>query len=195
MSLLLQSDLSAANGSKAIAALSNDMDDTRKLLASVEGFISGSTEHLKGESFDTVRSHMQVYVDALNARIKVAENLISAIKSANSTMSNYMDGEPRLDTSELESVKHQWDNLKATASSYLSRYNNYNAEKERISREALYGLYTETERQAKLKEKKYNLLDKLDSTDSATYSKLQSSTEDISTFKGTVGGIKAIKVS
>jgi hypothetical protein len=158
MSLLLQSDLSSANKSKAITSLTNDIDDSKKLLASVENFISGSTEHLKGESFDAVRTHMQVYVDALNKRINCAENMIAAIKSANSTMTSFMDGESKLDTSETETVRNQMTAYNSAANSYLGRYNNYDSVVERISRESLYNLYNEALGNAKKKEKILKLL-------------------------------------
>jgi ElaB/YqjD/DUF883 family membrane-anchored ribosome-binding protein len=194
MSLLLQSDLQAANNSKAITSLTTDMEDTKKLLAAVENFISGSTSELKGEAYDTVRAHMQVYVEALNSRIKVAENLIAAIKSANGTMTSYMDGEPKLDTSQMETVKNQMNTFKNSADDLYVRYKYYNPEKERISKETIYSLYSEQLRLAKEKEKLYDLLDHLDSTDTATYNKLKAATDDVNTFKTSVGSISSIKV-
>jgi hypothetical protein len=194
MSLLLQSDLSSANKSKAITSLTNDIDDSKKLLASVENFISGSTEHLKGESFDAVRTHMQVYVDALNKRINCAENMIAAIKSANSTMTSFMDGESKLDTSETETVRNQMTAYNSAANSYLGRYNNYDSVVERISRESLYNLYNEALGNAKKKEKILKLLEQLDSKDAATLATLNSSTDDVSSFKTAVGSISSIKV-
>ncbi len=194
MSLLLQSDLSSANKSKAITCLTNDIDDTKKLLASVENFISGSTEQLKGASFDAVRAHMQVYVDALNKRINCAENMIAAIKSANSTMSSFMDGESKLDTSETETVRNQMKAYNSAANAYLGRYNNYDSMRERISRESLYGLYNESLGNAKRKEKILKLLEQLDSKDAATLATLNASTDDVASFKTAVGSISSIKV-
>ena len=154
MSLLLASDLSAANGSKSITALTNDMDDAKALIASVENFISSSPEVLKGESFDTVRSHMKAYVDALNKRVTCAENIISAMKSANSTMADYMEGEPKIDTSERESVKAQMDAYNSAAAGYRNRANNYDSLHERISKQKLESMAYDAEENAKKMEKK-----------------------------------------
>ena len=194
MSLLLASDLSAANSSKSITCLTNDMDDAKKLIASVENFISSSPEVLKGDSFDAVRSHMKLYVDALNKRVTVAENIISAMKSANSKMLTYMDGEPKLDTAERETVKGQMDAYNSAAANYRSRANNYDSLHERISREKLESMAYDAEQNAKKMEKKLKLIDNLDSTDSAAYSAFQSATDGINGFKNDVGGINTIKV-
>ena len=193
MSLLLAADLSAANGSKSITALTNDMDDAKALIASVENFISSSPEVLKGESFDTVRSHMKSYVDALNKRVTCAENIISAMKSANSTMADYMEGEPKIDTSERESVKAQMDAYNSAAAGYRNRANNYDSLHERISKQKLESMAYDAEENAKKMEKKLKLIDNLDPTDSATYGKFQSATEGINGFKNDVGSISAIK--
>ena len=193
MSLLLQADLSSANSSKSITCLTNDMDDAKKLIASVENFISSSPEVLKGESFDTVRAHMKLYVDALNKRVTCAENIISAMKSANNTMINYMEGESKIDTAERETVKGQMDAYRSAAAGYRNRASNYDSLHERISKAKLESMAYDAEEKAKEMEKKLRLIDNLDSTDSSTYGKFQSATDGINGFKNEVGNITAIK--
>lgn len=194
MTLLLKSDLSSANSSKAISTLRTDMDDTQKMISAIEDFISSSDSVLVGASFDTIRSHMQKYVDALNKRVKVDESLVNALIKANTTMINYMDGESKLDTSEREAYQSEAESYRSKASGYLDRINSYNSETETVSRNDLFTMYYEAVGEAKKREKIVKLLDELDATDSATYSSLNSTIDEVSSFSTEVGSISTIKV-
>lgn len=194
MSLLLQSDLSSANSSKAISLLTSDMEDSKKLSDSIEDFINSSTEVLKGASFDTVRSHMQKYVDALSKRVKTAESLINAIKAANDSMTSYMDGEPKLDSSELETLQSQVNSYRSKAQGYLSRIDNYDSEKETMSKNALYEAYYAARDEQRKREKIIKLINGLEAQDSATFATLSSVSDEISQFSNDVGGINSINV-
>ena len=194
MALLLQSDLSSANSSKMISLLTSDMEDSKKLIASLEDFSSSSTSVLVGASFDAVRSHLQGYIDALNTRVKVAESLISSLKAANDAMSDYMDGEAKLDSSELETLQNEANHYKSQAQSYFSRIDNYDSEKESMSKQALYDAYYGAREEQRRREKIIKLINDLEAQDSATFATLSSVTDEISQFSDSVGGISTIRI-
>ena len=93
MTLLKKSDLQSANSSGTfMSALISDQEDSQELINSIQDFISSSTDHLKGDAYDAVRAHLETYIPILQTRIKVANSIMEAIKAANNSMIDYMEG-------------------------------------------------------------------------------------------------------
>ncbi len=194
MTLLLKSDLGSANQSKLIKTLTNDIDDTDKLIGAIQSFIDSSTNVLIGESFNAVRSHMQVYIDLLSKRKSLAQDMIESIKVANDHMTNYMEDESRLNTSEKELVRNKMNSYYSSAEAYDYRYKHYDSSKERVTKTSLLNMYYDAVNNAKKQEKLLKLLENLDAEDASTHASLVSTEDDISSFKTNVGGISCIKI-
>ena len=66
MPVLNKSDLNMANSSGAyMNALISDQEDAQAMINAINEFVSSSTEYLKGEAYDAVRSHLQTYIPIL----------------------------------------------------------------------------------------------------------------------------------
>lgn len=192
MTLLKKSDLTSANnsGSKLISSLIADQDDSQAMINAIQEFISSSTEHLKGEAYDAVRTHLESYIPILQTRIKVANSIIDSIKSANNSMVDYMEDEDVLNTDDLDSLTSKYNSYMSTAREKLSKVNTYDnrADNQRALND--YEYYAGLARQVN---KKIQLLENLSSKDNAVYSSLSGIESEITAFKNAVGDINTIK--
>lgn len=191
MTLLKKSDLQSANSSGTfMSALISDQEDAQELINSIQDFISSSTDYLKGDAYDAVRAHLETYIPILQTRIKVANSIMEAIKAANNSMIDYMEGEDTLDTAELEGLRLQYNAYRGQAERSLASANAY------ITPEAKSQAMAEYERCSALARevnKKIQLLENLDSQDNAVYASLASIEAEITAFKNAVSDINAIK--
>ncbi len=191
MTLLKKSDLNQANNSSAmLSKLISDQEDAQELINSIQEFISSSSSQLKGEAYDAVRTHMETYIPILQTRIKVASSLVDAIKSANSTMIDYMEDESVLNTDDLDVLYNEYNNYKAAAQSSLNSYNFFIApeDKQKYKYE-----YERNAALAKKVNKKIQLLENLVAKDNATYSQLSSVESELTAYKNAISDINTIR--
>lgn len=196
MAILIKSDLEAASsdGSPAISALIADKEDAQQLKNSIESFISGSSSELKGDAYDRVRSHMSEYLNVLESRIKTADSVMEAIKSANKKLIAYMEDEDKLDSSELESYQNKAIIAQNTIDSLNRMINNYDPDKANVSKDYLYGQLSAQEANLAKYKKMVRLLEGLEGADSSAYGELSSSAEFVTSITTTVGGMQNIKI-
>lgn len=191
MPLLSKSDLELANSSGAyINALISDQEDTQEMINAIQEFVSSSSEHLKGEAYDAVRAHLETYIPVLQMRIKTATSIMEAIKSANSSMIDYMEEENVLDTSELEKLYSEYNSYTATAQERLNSANAYVTQDAKNRAMSEYDQYT---RLAKKTSKKIQLLEGLASKDNSVYSSLSALEGEIMAYKNAISDINPIK--
>ena len=196
MAILIKSDLEAASSgsSPAISALISDKEDAQQLKNSIESFINGSSAELKGDAYDRLRSHMSGYLNVLDSRIKTADSVIEAIKSANSKLLAYMEDEDKLDSSELESYQNKQNIAQNTIDSLNRMINNYDPDESRVTKDYLYGQLSVQEANLKKYKKMVRLLEGLEGADSSAYGELSSSAEFVTSLNTTVGGMQNIKI-
>ena len=108
-----KSDLEGANKSKVISAFQNDIEDCNKLKNAIEEFVNGTSDKLKGESYDSVRKYLSNYINVINTRISVANAIIDIITSANNSLIAYMEDEPVLITEEIPAINSRINYLKS----------------------------------------------------------------------------------
>ena len=85
-------------------SLGNEVSDATGLINKINSFIQESATVLVGEGWDKERMVLSQYISLLEQRITVVNELVSAITSANSTMSNYMGSDSVIDDSKLEEL-------------------------------------------------------------------------------------------
>ena len=148
MPVLNKSDLNMANSSGAyMNALISDQEDAQSLINAINEFVSSSTEHLKGEAYDSVRAHLQTYIPVLEMRVKTATSIMEAIKSANDSMIDYMEEESVLNTDELDQLYNEYNSYITTAQNRLNSANVY------VTQEAKKQAMSEYEQYARLARK------------------------------------------
>ena len=191
MPRLNKSDLNMANSSGAyMSALISDQEDAQEMINAINEFVSSSTEHLKGEAYDAVRTHLQTYIPILQTRIKTATSIMEAIKSANNSMIDYMEDENILDTDELDRLYSEYNSYAATAQNRLNSANAYitpEAKKQAMSE------YEQYSRLARKVSKKIQLLEGLANKDNSVYSSLSALEGEITAYKNAIGDINPIK--
>lgn len=196
MALLLLDDLNEANNasSKELVNLLKDTEDAEQLINLINDFISDSVSELKGNAYDRVREHLSGYVDVLETRVKIANEIIQSIHDANDYLIDYMDGENKLDTSMLESLENDYNNCLNQIQAYDYRINNYDSSKETVSLSSIKLSRSGYEVNANKAKKKIDLIKGLSSADSTASSKLNSAESDLSAFKTTINNISNIKI-
>lgn len=191
--LVNKSDLDAASSSTNITNLTKDKEDAEAIISSIQDFISTSKEELVGKSFDAIRNQLNNYSILMQHRIKTADALISAIKAANTSLGNYMDGESKLDTADYDTFKTAYDNAVASIDSLNAAINSYNSETSEVSLSSLISQRDQAEATAKKYKRLLDLLDGLPGADGAAYGKLTTGATDSDGFKGLVGEIVTIR--
>lgn len=191
--LVNKSDLEAANSSVGVNNLMKDKEDAQAVIGAIQDFISSSQEVLVGDSFDAIRKQLNNYSILMNHRISAADNLINAIKEANRSLSDYMEGESKLDTDDYDTFKAEYDNAKQSVDNLNSRINSYDSKTETTSLSSLISQRDAAEEKAKKYKKLMELLEGLPGADSSAYGKLTSGSADVDSYKGLVGEIVTIK--
>lgn len=193
MPLLNKSDLNMANSSGVyMNALISDQEDAQEMINAINEFVSSSTEHLKGEAYDAVRTHLETYIPILQLRIKTATSIMEAIKSANNSMIDYMEEENVLDTNDLDGLYTEYNSYTATAQDRLNSANAY------VTSEAKQQAMSEYEQYAGLARKtmkKIQLLEGLVNKDNSVYSSLSTLEGEITAYKNAIGDINPIRYS
>lgn len=193
MPLLNKSDLNMANSSGAyMNALISDQEDAQAMINAINEFVSSSTDHLKGEAYDAVRSHLLTYIPILEMRIKTATSIMDAIKSANNSMIDYMENYDVLDTSQLDGLYIEYNSYASTAQAKLNSANAYITPEAKSKAMSEYEHYNAL---AKKVNKKIQILEGLSAKDDSVYSSLSSLEGEITAYKNAIGDINPIKYS
>lgn len=191
--LVNRSDLDAANSSANITNLTKDKEDAQAVMNAINDFNSSSKEVLVGDSFDAIRTQLNNYAILMQERINVADALLTAIKSANDSLANYMDGESKLDTDDYDDFKSIYDKALSDIDSLTARINGYDEDKETTSLESLKSSLATAEATAKKYKRLLDLLEGLPGADSSAYGTLSSGSAEADSFKSSVGEIVTIR--
>ena len=113
MAKVIYSDLNTANSGNMNKAINTALDEIMKLKDKVQRFIELSPNKLKGKGYDAVRKELTMYVDALSKGKLILSHLDSALRAANNSMMNYMEGYSELDDSKEPQVKQEINSAKA----------------------------------------------------------------------------------
>lgn len=186
-------DLDAANDSANITNLMKDKEDAQAVMNAIHDFNSTSKEVLVGDSFDAIRTQLNNYAIMMQERINTADSLITAIKSANDSLINYMDEEPKLNTDDYDEFKNLYDKALSEINSLTARINNYDSDKETSSLASLKNSLTTAEVAAKKYKRLLELLDGLSNADNSAYEILNSELSELDSFKKSVGEIITIR--
>lgn len=195
MSVVYSSDLSQAmSSSAAINSLNADKEDTASMINALQDFISNTSGRLVGDGYDRVRSHLQGYIKILESRMKIADDLISGIKSACGTMISYMDGEAKLDTSELDFYNTKLINLTNRLESIVASIMSYDPDESDVSLASLRSAYYACENEIKEVKRMIDLLENLDAADAGAYASYLSSDQGVSSLASSVASIPTINI-
>ena len=124
MTKIILNDLVNANNSKMLKSLDIINNDIKHLSNDLISFHDSSITELVGGGYDAVRSKMELYADCLDKLSSIAINLSAAIKAANNTMINFMEGYAELDDSKIPEV----ENALIEAKNYLAWLEDYHFE-------------------------------------------------------------------
>ena len=195
MSVVYAGDLSdAMSASAAINSLNADKEDAASMINALQDFISNTSGRLIGAGYDSVRNHLESYIGVLESRIRIADELIGGIKSACSSLLSYMDGESKLDTSELEMYYTKQTNLNNRLNSLESAIANYDPDEDEVDIGSLINAYNACELELKEVERMIALLEGLDAADSAAYGAYTGSGAGLSSLSGSVSGVSTISL-
>lgn len=196
MSVIYAGDLSQAmSSSAAINGLNADKEDARSMINAIQDFISSTPGRLVGDGYDSVRNHLQAYIPILESRMRMADEIIAAIKGACGTMITYMDGEGKLDTSELEMYYTKLNNLNETLNSLEAAIANYDPDDADVSLDSLVSAKTSCENDIKEVKRMIDLLENLDAADAGAYGSCSGAVQGcVSTLSGSVSGVTTISI-
>lgn len=123
MAKLYLDEIEAALSFNGLENLKTDVDDSKKLSASLSEFVSTSSSKLTGEQWDAVRGKVTEYNDVSEIRNSAANYLYNSIKEGLTLLKNYLGEDQMLDSSQLNeclSKKRQCENTIASLRSKLS---------------------------------------------------------------------------
>lgn len=103
MPKIYESDISSIN-TFISNTLSNEVEDTQRLIIEIKSFIDDSKSILTGEVWNRERTVFEKYINILEQRKQVADSIINASISASNIMSNYMGSDSMIDDSKLEEL-------------------------------------------------------------------------------------------
>lgn len=194
MSVIYAGDLSHAMNGAAVSSLNADKEDAASMINAIQDFISNTTGNLVGRGYDEIRGHLQSYIGILEARSRIADEIIAGIKSACGTMISYMDGEGKLDTSELPDYYNKLNSLLQTLANIAGAINSYDPDESDVSLSYLYSQYTSCELQIKEVKRMIDLLEGLDAADAGAFASYSNNDQSVSSLNGSVAGVSTINV-
>jgi len=109
MAIYSKSELNAANN--IANSIKNDAQEAKKMAQLIDNFKNQSKDILKGESWDSVRTILEKYIENLKTREQTANELSSAIKQANTIMINSLGEEDSIDTGLIEELKNKYNQI------------------------------------------------------------------------------------
>lgn len=195
MAKIIAGELSGGAVATAISLLENEATDAETLKATINSFITGTTDKLTGPAYDAVRAKAESYITILTTRARIARELSSAITSAVSEMSAYVDGYNELDDSKLADITSELNSINSTISQIKYNYNNTQSSDETPKSTAGYSsliapYVAQYNELTKLKEK----LAGLAAADASAYGKLNSLTMEVTSYSTTISTTKPSSV-
>lgn len=109
---LVSADLSNPTITKMITALKTDVDDCTALIIALDDFVKiiEINQSLSGASYIAIKERLNEYKKLLSIRKQSAMSLLTAINSAISQMSNYIEPYTELDDTEIATLKQSIKN-------------------------------------------------------------------------------------
>lgn len=99
-------ELKAAKNFSTFKDLSNDVNESANMKNLLDNFVAESNGRLKGEMWDSVGKQLSQFSNALSERMKLANNLSTAIQKALDLLLNYMGEDyASLDYSQLPELE------------------------------------------------------------------------------------------
>ena len=111
------------NCSQISSLLDADIQDTDKLIAELNSFITGTKNSLTGQAYDVAREEIESFIPILEQRKISANEIKNAILSATSSLSGYMGPYDYLDDSNLETLEAEISNIRASYENIKAEYN------------------------------------------------------------------------
>ena len=197
MSKVIASELSGGAIANALSLLEKEASDSNTLKATINSFITGTTETLVGPAYDAARAKAESYITILATRARLANELSAAISAAAGEMSAYMDGYSELDDSKLSEINSELNSINATINQI--RYNYYNSQSDEDSAPKTSAGYSslvapyvaQYNELTKLKEK----LENLAGADASAYGTLSSLSNEVSSYSTTVSSTTSASIS
>lgn len=194
LTVIYKADLNDANSLDALQNLENECGQTKSLIAAIEDFISSSSTRLHGTSWDSVRSKLSLYLNALNLRYSIASSLAGDIKKANNSLSSYMGPYTELNTQYLEELNRLRVQYKNNLYNARTQYINLlNFTMEEVEQEKnIYVALREINRYSNLVselDSKIEKIEGLEMADINAYSTLSSAIVDIAAYNAQVSSI------
>ncbi len=121
MAKLYLDELEAALSFQGLKNLTTDVADADKMISTLDGFISGSTEYLSGDPWNGVRTKVESYKKAMESRKKIAGELHSSIEEGLKMLISYMGEYQMLDSSQLNDCITKRNECESTISSLRSK--------------------------------------------------------------------------
>jgi len=113
-------ELSAAIGSSTFSDLDRDCIESKDMKTLIDGFVSDSQGHLKGDSWLAVQAKLSEFSSAMDQRITLASNLSAAIQKAVQLLLDYIEDYPYLDYSELPKIEASYKQCESDIASIKS---------------------------------------------------------------------------
>ena len=127
-------ELKAAKNFSTFKDLSNDVNESANMKKLLDNFITESNGRLKGEMWNKVGTQLSEFSNALSERMKLANNLSTAIQKALDILLNYMGEDyASLDYSqlpELEANKRNCENQIANIKASIYNLSNMSSNEE-----------------------------------------------------------------
>ena len=185
------------------SALSEEESQTTELINKINAFTDGSTSTLQGDAWDKERSRLKTFIPALNIRKELCNTLRSAISSANSIMSNYMDEinkveaarEYNLNNEDLNNdCLNELEKTLANAKNYQTDLvNQSNSDKiEESKKENIITEINNYEIRIKQLKELIDYLSKLTPTDNEANGKYEEALSQINKLKGKLDDVEAL---
>ena len=185
------------------SALSEEESQTTELINKINAFTDGSTSTLQGDAWDKERNRLKTFIPALNIRKELCNTLRSAISSANSIMSNYMDEINKVEAAKKYNLNNEdlnndcLNELEKT----LANAKNYQADlvnqsnSDKILESEKEKIITEINNyEVKIKQLKelIDYLSKLTPTDNEANGKYEEALSKIANLKSKLGDVEAL---
>ena len=114
-----KSDLNCA---QLASLLDSDIQDTDKLIAELNSFVTGTTQSLTGPAYDVAREEIASFIPILEQRKTSANEIKNAISNATSSLSGYMGPYDYLDDSNLETLENEIKSIRASYETIKAEY-------------------------------------------------------------------------
>lgn len=185
--------------------LDSDVSNAETLINAIQNFNDNSKSQLAGVGYDSMREKAAVYVEMLETRRQVANELINAINTAYPAMKEFMGEDyPNLDTANLKEINEQLIILRGKYNNAIETYKSllyvhdadqtafnatYADEMQDYKSKADYYL-NQIRKLEKLQEKLKNL----DTTDEKNYSKFNKADDVLTSYTNKTNNLEVSNI-